>query len=137
MNKDEFVSKIMEQLDIQDKNVAERGIQIVFSILSHRMTENEAQDVADQLPHDLKRMWNNQVWITNYFFLSGKRLNYRHKAQLLSLVENEILRENLPLHAEKLTQAVIHTLKEHITAGETDDIIAQMPEEIKDFYKAA
>jgi len=137
MNKDEFVKKVMEQLNIQDKNVAERGVQIVLSILSHRMTEEEAHDVADQLPQDLKRMWNNQVWITNYFFLSGKRLNYRHKVQLLTLVENEILRENLPIHAEKLTQAVIHTLKEQITTGETEDIIAQMPEEIKEFYKAA
>ncbi|MDD3012657.1 MAG: DUF2267 domain-containing protein [Candidatus Gastranaerophilales bacterium] len=137
MNKDEFVKKVMEQLNIQDTHVAERGVQIVFSILSHRMTENEAHDVADQLPQDLKRIWNNQVWITNYFLLSGKRLNYRHKVQLLTLVENEILRENLPIHAEKLTQAVIHTLKEQITTGETEDIIAQLPEEIKDFYKAA
>lgn len=137
MNKDEFVKKVMDQLEIQDKNVAERGIQFVLSILSHRMTEEESHDVADQLPQDLKRMWNNQVWITNYFFLSGKRLNYRHKAQLLSLVENEILRENLPLHAEKLTQAVFHVLKEHITVGESGDIVAQLPEEIKDFYKAA
>jgi len=137
MNKDEFVKKVMEQLNIQDKNVAERGVQIVLSILSHRMTENESHDVADQLPQDLRRMWNNQVWITNYFFLSGKRLNYRHKTQLLTLVENEILREDLPIHAEKLTQAVFHTLKEQITIGESQDIIAQLPEEIKDFYKAA
>jgi len=137
MNKDEFVKKVMDQLDIQDRNVAERGIQFVFSILSHRMTEAESENVASQLPQDLKRMWNNQVWVTNYFFLSGKRLNYRHKAQLLSLVENEILREKLPLRAEKLTQAVLHVLKEHITEGESEDIVAQLPEEIKDFYKAA
>jgi uncharacterized protein (DUF2267 family) len=137
MNKDEFVKDVMNQLGIQDKNAVERGVQFVLSILSHRMTVDEAHDVADQLPQDLKRMWNNQVWITNYYFLSGKRLNYRHKSQLLTLVENEILRENLPLHAEKLTQAVLHTLKEQITQGESEDIASQLPQEIKDFYKAA
>jgi uncharacterized protein (DUF2267 family) len=137
MNKDEFVKKIMEQLQCDDKNAVERGVQIVFSILSHRLTKNEAHDVADQLPQDLKRMWNNNVWITNYFLLSGKRLNYRHKVQLITLVENELLRENIPLHAECLTYAVFHTLKEHITVGESEDIIAQLPDEIREVYKAA
>lgn len=137
MNKDDFVKKVMTQLNTQDKNTTERGIQIVFSILSHRLTKEEADQVCDQLPHDLKRMWNNQVWITNYFMLSGKRLNYRHRVQLMSLVENEILRESLNLHAESLTKAVLHTLKEQITPGESGDISAQLPEEIKDFFKAA
>ncbi|OGI04379.1 MAG: hypothetical protein A2104_09630 [Candidatus Melainabacteria bacterium GWF2_32_7] len=137
MNKDDFIKKVMQQLNIQDKGVAERGVQIVLSILSHRLTVEEASDVADQLPHDLKRVWNNQIWITNYFFLSGKRLKYRHKVELMSLVENEILREGLPLHAESLTKAVLHTLKDQITPGEAEDISAQLPEELRDFFKAA
>lgn len=137
MNKDDFVKKVMNQLNIEDKNVAERGIQIVFSILSHRLTIDEASDVSDQLPHDLKRIWNNDVWITNFFRLSGKRLKYRHRIELLTLVENEILRERLPLHAEDLTKTVLHILKEQITPGESEDISSQLPDEIKDFFKAA
>lgn len=137
MNKDEFIIKVMHQLNIEDKKVAERGVQIVFSILSHRLLEEEQKDVAAQLPHDMKRVWNNDVWITNFFRLSGKRLKYRHKIEMLTLIENEILRESLPLHAESLAKAVIHTLKEQITAGETEDILAELPEEIKEFVKAA
>jgi len=137
MNKDEFIKKVMEQAGIDDKKVAEKGIQIVFSLLSHRLLDDESSDVAAQLPEDLKRIWNNDVWITNFFKLSGKRLKYRHRTELLSLVENEILRDRLPLHSEKITKAVIHTLKQQITTGESEDIIAQLPEEIKDFYKAA
>lgn len=137
MNKDVFEKKVMEQLGIQDKAIAERGVQIVLSILSHRLTEEESSDVADQLPHDMKRIWNNEVWITNFFRLSGKRLKFRHKIELLSLVENEILREKLPLHSESLTKAVLHTLKEQITPGESEDISAQLPDEIREFFKAA
>ncbi|EKE02523.1 MAG: hypothetical protein ACD_20C00372G0001 [uncultured bacterium] len=137
MNKDEFVKKVMQRLNIEDKAVAERGVQIVLSVLSHRLTVEEASDVADQLPHELKRIWNNQVWVTNYFFLSGKRLKYRHKVELMSLVENEILREGLPLHAESLTKTVLHTLKEQITPGEAEDISAQLPDELREFFKAA
>ncbi len=137
MNKDLFIKKVMEFGNIHDKYAAEKGVQIVFSILSHRLTEKEAQDAASQLPKDLKKMWENGVWITSYFGMSNKRLNYKHKAQLFSLIENEILREQLPLHAEDLTIAVFHVLKEQITAGEISDITAMLPDELKEFFKAA
>ena len=137
MNNDEFIKRVMELSDIQDKHIAERGVQIVFSLLRHRLLPDESSNVADQLPHDLKRIWSNDVWATNFFALSGKRLKYRHRIELMSLVENEILREKLPLHAENLTRAVFHTLKEQITPGESEDISAQLPEEIRDFFKAA
>ena len=137
MNKDDFIKRVMELADIQDKNTAERGAQIVLSILSHRLTPDEASDVEDQLPHDLKRIWNNQVWITNLYRLSGRRLKYRHRIELMSIIENEILRESLPLNAESLTKAVFHTLKEQITAGESEDILAQLPNEVREFFKAA
>jgi len=137
MNKDDFIKKVMNRLQIQDKVIAERGIQIILSILSHRLTEDESEEVSAQLPHDLKRMWNNQIWITNFFRLSGRRLKYRHRVELITLVENEIMRDQLPLNAEALCQAVFHVLKEQITPGETEDIVAQLPEEVKDFFKAA
>jgi uncharacterized protein (DUF2267 family) len=137
MNKDEFIKRVMELADIQDKHNAERGVQIVLSILSHRLMPEEQHDTAEQLPPDIRRMWNNDVWITNFFALSGKRLNYRHKIQLMSMVENEILRENLPFHTESLTRAVFHVLKEQISFGEVEDIASQLPDEIKDFFKAA
>lgn len=137
MNKDIFVKKVMEYAGIEDKDAAEKGIRIVFSILSHRITEKEQMDVAAQLPEDLRRMWNNRVWAANFFRLSGKRLKYRHRIELMSLVDNEIKRENLPLHPEPLTKAVFHTLKEHISAGESDQIALMLPGEIREFYKAA
>lgn len=137
MHKDEFLKIVMQFANINNKEIAERGVQIVLSLLSYRLTENEQKDVAAQLPHDLKRIWNNRVWIVNYFRLSGKRLKYRHKIELMSLVENEIKRENLPLHPESLTKAVFHALKENISTGESEEIAHMLPQDIREFYKAA
>ncbi len=137
MNKDLFIKNVMHYANIESKEVAERGIQIVLSLLSYRLTENEQKDVEAQLPTDLKRIWNNRVWAVNYFRLSGKRLKYRHKIELMSLVDNEIKRENLPLHAESLTKAVFHALKENITFGESEDIEHMLPKDVREFYKAA
>ena len=82
-------------------------------------------------------MWNNRVWAVNYFRLSGKRLKYRHKIELMSLVDNEIKREKLPLHAEMITKAVFHALKENISSGESEEIAHMLPKDVRDFYKAA
>ena len=137
MNKDNFIKKVMRFANIENKEIAEKGVQIVFSLLSYRLTENEQKDVEAQLPLDLKRMWNNRVWAVNYFRLSGKRLKYRHKIELMSLVDNEIKREKLPLHAEMITKAVFHALKENISSGESEEIAHMLPKDVRDFYKAA
>ena len=137
MRKDEFIKKVMQLARIEDKQAAERGVQIVFSLLSHRLTEEEQKDVSSQLSDDLKRIWNNRVWAVNFFLLSGKRLKYRHKVELMSLVDNEIKREHLPLHAESLTQAVFHALKEQISYGESEDISHMLPKDVREFYEAA
>lgn len=137
MNKDEFIKKVMIYANIENKEIAERGVQIVFSLLSYRLTEGEQKDVEAQLPQDLKRIWNNRVWAVNFFRLSGKRLKYRHKIELMSLVENEIKREKLPMHAESLTKAVFHALKENISFGESEDIAHMLPKDVREFYKAA
>ena len=137
MNKDLFIKKVMNYANIEDKHATERGIRIVFSILSYRLTEQEQSDVAAQLPNDLRKMWNNRVWAPNFFRLSGKRLKYRHKIELMSLVDNEIKREDLPLRAESLTKAVFHALKDLISIGESDEVALMLPGEIREFYKAA
>ena len=137
MKKDEFIMAVMKHAGIYDQKVAERGIQIVLSILSHRLTKNEANDVASQLPDDLKKFWNNDVWITNLYKISGKRLRYRHKIELMSIVENEIRRSRLDINTEKLCQAVFHVLKQQVTDGECKDISGQLPKEIREFFELA
>lgn len=137
MNKDQFINRVMYLGNIQDKHVAEHGTKIVLGTISHRILETEAKDLESQLPGDLKKLWSQDTWFTGFMKLSGKRLNFRHMNQMLSIIENEIKRENLPLHPESLTRAVFHTLKEQITPGETSDLIAGLPEEIKEYFKAA
>jgi uncharacterized protein (DUF2267 family) len=137
MNKGQFIKKVMEMANIKDKTVAEKSVHIVLSILSHRLLPTEAKDCESQLPHDLKDLWKNDVWITNFYKMSGKKMNFRHKYQLLSLIENELLRENITIAPEIITKTVFHILKELISHGENSDIEAGLPEEIRNFYKAA
>jgi uncharacterized protein (DUF2267 family) len=137
MNKDEFVKKVMERGNIQDKMVAERGVQIGTQYFKPRLFTRGTFGCCRSAAKDLKRIWNNLSGLQTILLCQAKNsLNYRHKSNY-KLIENEILRENLPLHPEQLTQTVFHVLKEQITPGKSEDIEAELPEEVREFYKAA
>lgn len=138
MNKDEFIKRVQALTGLPEKQMAEDGARIVLSLLSHRLTPEEAKDVADQLTQDMKNFWNSDTWIINFLSISRQwQLKYRKKAELYSLISNEIDKLRLPIGAEQLALAVFHVLKEQIAPGEVEDIAVQLPEEIEDIWLAA
>ncbi len=138
MNKGEFIKQVQTLTQLPTKEATEDAVSIIFSLLSHRLTPQEAKDVADQLPQDMKNLWNSDTWITNFLTLSRQwQLKYRKKEELYSLIGNEITRRQLPLGAEELALAVFHVLKTQISVGESEDIAAQLPEDIEQVWFAA
>jgi uncharacterized protein (DUF2267 family) len=138
MNKAEFIYKIQEMTALPTLEMAQDATMIVLSLLSHRLTPEEARDVSEQLPRDLRQLWNSDTWITNFLTLSGQRqLKYRKKEELYSQIRNEIDKRQLQVGPEQLARAVFHTLKEQISEGEAQDIAAQLPEDIEQLWLAA
>ncbi len=138
MNRAEFSYQVQEQTGLPTPEMAEEGVLIVLSLLSHRLTQEEAKDVAAQLPQDLRRLWNSDTWISNFLSLSRQfQLKYRKKEELYALIQNEIDKRQLPVGSEVLTNAVFHTLKAQISEGEIKDIAAQLPNDIEQIWLAA
>ena len=138
MNKDLFVKKVQELTDLPTREMAEEGMHIVLSLLSHRLTPEEAKDVESQLTTDMKNVWNSDTWITNFLSISRQtQLKYRKKEELYSLIDNELGKTHLPIGAELLAMSVFHVLKEQITEGEIQDIAAQLPEDIEQVWQVA
>ena len=138
MNKAAFIRKVQEETKLASSEQAEAGSRIVLSLLSHRLTPQEAHDVAEQLPGELEQLWNSDTWITQFLSLSHQGiLKYRRKEELYSLIQNEIEKLHLPVGPEKLAVAVFHTLKEQISDGEAQDVAAQLPQDIKQVWLAA
>ena len=138
MNKNAFVNQVQAVTQLPTPEMAEEGVQIVLSLLSHRLTPEESRNVQAQLPQDMKNVWNSDTWITNFLSLSRQaQLKYRRKAELYSLISNELEKRQLPIGAEQLAVAVFHVLKAQISEGETQDIAAQLPEDIEDVWLAA
>lgn len=137
MNKDKFFKEVMEHTQISNRDDVRQIVKIIFSILSHRLLVDESNQVKAQLPVGLKELWVDDVWVTNFLKMNDKKLKYRHKAQMIALIENEFKRNELHYDVEMCTKAVLHQLKEAISDGETRDIIAQLPEEVALYFLAA
>ncbi|HEY7536264.1 MAG TPA: DUF2267 domain-containing protein [Thermodesulfobacteriota bacterium] len=56
-HRDEFLERIMNEGRLESIVIAEIVAKTVFKVLKEQITKGEADDVAAQLPKDLKEMW--------------------------------------------------------------------------------
>ena len=56
-HKREFLEMIMHDGNLNELEMAEKAARGVFKVLKEQITKGEAEDVAAQLPKDLKEMW--------------------------------------------------------------------------------
>lgn len=138
MNKSEFIGIVQESLQLYSPEITEEAVGIVLSLLSHRLTPQEANDAKDQLPQALKALWQSKTWFSNFARISRhEQLEYNKKEQLYAMIQNELEKKQIVTDVAKLTRIVFHLLKEEISEGEAEDIAAQLPGEIESLWKAA
>jgi uncharacterized protein (DUF2267 family) len=106
-----------------------RATAVVFRALRDRLTREEAEHVAAQLPAALKEVWT-----------AGERPG----RQPLKLREDEFLERvkheaglTSGEAARRVTMAVFAALKAQLSAGEAEDVAAQLPRDLKDLWGTA
>ena len=57
MHRKEFLDKVQAATGIAEREKVERATETTLDTLRGRVTPDEAEDVAAQLPSDLKEMW--------------------------------------------------------------------------------
>jgi uncharacterized protein (DUF2267 family) len=121
--------RIREQLGPGEVEATERGTAAVFHALRDRLTPREADQVAAQLPALLKDVWT-----------AGERVEREptklHRSEFL-----ERIRQDAGLmtarQAEWLTVAVFSALKTQLSEGEAEDVVAQLPKDLKELWVEA
>jgi uncharacterized protein (DUF2267 family) len=95
----------------------------VLRALRDRLTPREAEQAAAQLPQELKELWR-----------AGSPMTWppikMHWREFLERVKTEGGLADLRT-AELVTEAVFAALKEQLSDGESDDILAQLPRDLK------
>lgn len=119
-----WLRELMETLEWQDQHRAYHALRAVLHALRDRLSIEEVTDLAAQLPM-LVRGFYYEGWKP-----SGKPLLERKKEQFLAHVE-EAFRNDWEVDAEEVTCAVFKLLTDHLSKGEIDDVISNLPAELR------
>jgi uncharacterized protein (DUF2267 family) len=116
---DDFIRSVAQRADIARED-AERLTAATLQTLAERITGGEAEDLAAQLPQELKP------------HLTGGR-EEAERFDVDTFVARVADRAGTdPDQALAHAGAVFATLREAVTAGELDDIAAQLPDGLRD-----
>ena len=108
---------------------AKRVTAAVLHALRDRLTADEADHAAAQLPRPLKVLW----WAGE---AEGRRPVKMHRKAFNQRVEREagLASER---EARQVIRAVFGALKEQLSPGEVEDILTQLPKDLKPVWEDA
>jgi len=124
-----FYRTVTQTSGERSQEAARRATEAVFHALRDRLTPEEADQVVAQLPIELKEVW----WAGE----QGERRPLKiHREEFYERVRQEA---GLPSirEAHWVTLAVFAALKEQLSPGEAEDVLAQLPKDLKEVWAEA
>ena len=113
MKHDEFLKRVQERAGMSDRSEAERTSVAVLQNLCDRLTGDEADDLLAQLPYQLKTA-----------VIVSPSAQQMSADEFVARVADDL--ELSPDEARDRIRAVFGTLREAVTPGEFDDVLAQL-----------
>ena len=129
----ELLARVMQVPGVETRERAETVVAAVFHTLRDRLTPGEADDVWAQLPTAWKDIWESGNWTAKI----RARLSGAHSLDRDEFVQR--VQQQIPhdIAAEDAVRVVFHALKDQISPGETEDVSAQLPRDLRNLWKAA
>ncbi len=129
MNANVFYDLVAETLELDDRSKVHAVTAAVLQALRDRLTSGEARQARAQLPRPLKRVWD-------FGHDVDQRPVRMHRREFYARI-----RLDAGLGSEReardATLAVFAALKEQLSPGESDDILAQLPKDLKAVWATA
>ena len=129
MKTDEFFRIVMAAAPDRVREAAKHVTAAVFHALRDRLTPEEGDQVAAQLSRQLQA-----VWIAGP--RAGRRPVKMHRTEFYERVMKEVALPSVR-EARWMTLAVFAALKEALTPGEAEDVLAQLPKDLKEVWAEA
>jgi uncharacterized protein (DUF2267 family) len=124
-----FYRKVIKETGQTNREAVKRGTAAVLHALRDRLTPEEADQVVAQLPRELRLVWEE-----------GDTLDRKpiklHRTEFYDRVHREAGLASTR-EARFLTVGVFAALKEQLSPGEADDILSQLPRDLKQIWEEA
>jgi uncharacterized protein (DUF2267 family) len=121
----EWLKDLAAELGEEDRDDAWRILKGYLQVLRDELTVDEAAQLAAQLPLVLRGAYYEG------FDPSDTPAKLRHRDEFLARLQ-ERARLPGPDDAERAADAATTVLRRHVTAGEFDDVLAQLPAEVRE-----
>jgi len=121
----EWLSELAAELGGEDREDAWRQLRVYLQLLREQLTVDEAAQLAAQLTYMLRGVFYDG------FDPSRQPHRLRHREELLAAFA-ERAQVNGAGAAERCIEAATRVLDRHVTGGELDDVLAQLPTEIQE-----
>jgi uncharacterized protein (DUF2267 family) len=124
-----FCRKVIDETGQTEREAVKRGSAAVLRALRDRLTPGEARQAAAQLPRELKAIWSAGE--------SSKRKPVKmHRRDFYERVKREAALKSRR-EPRFLPIAVFAALKEQLSPGEAEDVLAQLPRDLKEVWEDA
>ena len=124
-----FYRRVIDETGQVDRDAVKRGTAAVLHALRDRLMPADAAQAAAQLPRELQEVWSAGE-------VPERQPIKMHRKEFYERVRQEAglgsIRE-----ARFLTIGVFTALKEQLSPGEADDVLAQLPRDLKDVWEDA
>jgi uncharacterized protein (DUF2267 family) len=124
-----FYRRVMLETGRADLDDARRVTGVVFHALRDRLTGDEAGQVAAQLPGELKALWKEGE-------AAGRRPAKMDREEFYRRIRAEARLDSVKV-AQAVTRAVFAALQDQLSPGEVDDVLAQLPRDLKAAWRQA
>jgi uncharacterized protein (DUF2267 family) len=124
-----FYRRVIDETGQADREAVKRGTAAVLHALRDRLMPTEAAQAVAQLPRGLKEVWSAGD-------RPGRKPVKMHRTAFYERVRREAGLKSVR-EARFLTLGVFAALKEQLSGGEADDVLAQLPRDLKDVWEDA
>ncbi len=126
MDKHQFLTAVKDELDLADLGEAESASRSVLAALADRITDDEANDLASQLPKDLR----------DFVMRRGGPLQKMDMDTFIGRIQGDL---DLATYnqAARVAAGVFAVLKRAVSVGEWEDVVSQLPRDLQDMFVTA
>jgi uncharacterized protein (DUF2267 family) len=117
-----WLKEVAEELG-SDRPRAYQALRAVLHCLRDRLTIQEAAQLGDQMPMLVRGIYY-EAWRP-----AGKQEKIRTLQEFLARLSTHL--SGAPIEPESAARAVFQVLKNHITPGEVEEVIHELPRDIR------